>query len=79
MKTNIELAREAGFSLYDDYAESMKAGLDRFAYLVRADQRERDAKVCEVPTELEDWEILGGAEGRDLCNGLAAAIRAGDT
>jgi hypothetical protein len=55
MKTTIELAREAGFETmlrkgkilgFDrdgDYTEELKA----FEALVRADQREIDAKVCE--------------------------------
>ena len=40
-----------------------------------AAEREACAKVCEVPDKYEDWEILGGADGRELMNGLAAAIR----
>ena len=45
MKTTIELAREAG---NDDLFDAMQvAFLERFEALVRADQREIDAKVCE--------------------------------
>ena len=35
----IRMAREAGFVLYDDYAESMKSSIEHFAALVRADER----------------------------------------
>ena len=44
MKTVIEMAREAGFSLYRDIsaADGSFAHLERFAELVRADER----KVC---------------------------------
>ena len=42
MKTVIEMAREAGFSLYRDIsaADGSFAHLERFAELVRADERE---------------------------------------
>jgi len=43
MKTVIEMAREAGLVGGPVYAR----GLDRFAELVRADEREACAKVCE--------------------------------
>ena len=52
MKTVIEMAREAGAhpshnpDLYDIWSISDKA-LERFAELVRADEREACAKVCE--------------------------------
>ena len=47
MKTNIEMAREAGFvenqgNVYGGHLE-----LERFAALVRADEREACAKVAE--------------------------------
>ena len=41
-----------------------------------ASEREECAKVCDLPDGLEDWEIFGGADGRSICNDLAAAIRA---
>ena len=43
MKTVIEMAREAGLVGGPVYAR----GLDRFAELVRADERNECAKVCE--------------------------------
>jgi hypothetical protein len=50
MKTIIEMAREAG--LYDCIVfgriESKDAVIERFAELVRADEREACAKLCEV-------------------------------
>jgi len=30
--------------------------------------------VCDVTARCEDWEILGGAEGKELCNALATTI-----
>jgi len=50
MKTVIEMAREAGLVGGPVYAR----GLDRFAELVRADEREACAKVCE---NLEAWNM----------------------
>ena len=43
MKTVIEMAHEAGFSLYRDISavDGSIANLNRFAELVRADERER--------------------------------------
>ena len=73
MKTVIEMAREAGFSLYRDIsaADGSFAHLEAFAALVRADEREACAKVCANmghPTKL-NYVGLGGAA-------CAAAIRA---
>jgi len=44
MKTVIEMAREAGLVGGPVYAR----GLERFAELVRADEREECAKICDV-------------------------------
>jgi hypothetical protein len=44
MKTIIEMAREAGFS---EWAVKTPRDLERFAALVRADEREACAKVCD--------------------------------
>ena len=44
MKTVIEMAREAG--IRDCICNGTKGCLDRFAELVRADEREACAKVC---------------------------------
>ena len=46
MKTVIEMAREAGFESHDISLNFPKE-LKRFAELVRADEREACAKVCE--------------------------------
>jgi hypothetical protein len=69
MSKTIEMAREAGFSshhnpdLYDCMVASDKS-IEDFAALVRADEREACAKVCDVI----------------YCDYCAGAIRArGDT
>ena len=61
MKTVIEMAREAGLVGGPVYAR----GLERFAELVRADEREACAKVCD------DWP-----NGRDDVYSIGEAIRA---
>lgn len=43
MKTVIEMAREAGWTSYDSQDERF----ERFAEIVRADEREAWAKVCD--------------------------------
>jgi len=45
MKTVIEMAREAGFAT--SWTEAAGEALERFAELVRSDEREACAKVCE--------------------------------
>jgi hypothetical protein len=58
-------------------------GLERFAQLVAAqaaaEEREACAESCDVPLDVDDWEVQCGAEGRQLCNDLARAIRARGT
>ena len=54
MKTNIEMAREAGWSVW--FEEGEQEFLERFAAIVRADEREACAKVCE---EVGVWPSLG--------------------
>lgn len=44
MKTNIELARK----VWGEQAVLPFPALERFAELVRADQRERDAQICDA-------------------------------
>jgi hypothetical protein len=80
MKTTIELAREAGaefaelpmmdafvFSVDDKHWNSKE--LERFVALVRADEREACAKVCdEIHVEYE--------EGKNMAVVCAANIRA---
>ena len=77
MKTVIEMAREAGF---DSRYCSEDFNIHKFANLARADaiaeEREACAKLVEVPAEWEDWEVNCGEQGREMCNNLAAAIRA---
>ena len=50
MKTVIEMAREAGLVGGPVYAK----GLEKFAALVRADEREACAKVCES-NQMNSW------------------------
>ena len=50
MKTVIEMAREAGLVGGPVYAR----GLERFAELIRADEREACAKVCES-NQMNSW------------------------
>lgn len=54
-----------------------------FAQLVAAqaaaEEREACAEICDVPFDVDDWEVQCGAEGRQLCNDLARAIRARGT
>ena len=71
MKTIIEMAREADGILLSD-SEIFGLGfefeiyqLERFAELVRADEREACAKVCDA------WDEWAGTQGI-----LAKAIRA---
>ena len=69
MKTIIEMAREACFTQLEFYGNKLGTNptecLERFAELVRADEREACAKVCEA---WQEW----GADGALL----AKAIRA---
>ena len=67
MKTVIEMAREAGFA--EGIAEIVGLhGFERFAELVRADEREACAKVCE-----NEWSTLAESKYGEVC---ADAIRA---
>jgi hypothetical protein len=55
MKTIIEMAREAGFTELEFYGNKLGTNptecLERFAALIRADEREACAKVCEDSVE----------------------------
>jgi len=53
MKSIIEMAREAGWTSYDSQDERFIA----FAALVRADEREACAKVCEDSVEYAGDEL----------------------
>ena len=67
MKTAIEMAREVGAgepeSLYGrtDYVVMTKFEIERFAELIRADEREACAKVCDDLQQ--QWRPSG--EGAD--------------
>jgi hypothetical protein len=75
MKTVMEMAREAGWKdlrefdseMHDDIFMGKTADLERFAALVRADEREACAKVCENLPMQQDVDVRDQA---------AAAIRA---
>ena len=72
MKTICEIAREAGIEV--DWSFDFQMRLERFAALVRADEREACAKVCE------GLNLYGGTESRQLqratLKDCAYAIRA---
>jgi hypothetical protein len=74
--TVIEMAREAGIHSPDSYKLTVSHmsidTLKRFEALVRADEREACAKVCD---SLSAKYTLGG-QGQLIGNHLAAAIRA---
>ena len=56
-----------------------EAHFQRFAALIRADEREACAKVCEPSEEHRreaSWGYLGGEEGVKLLDAKAADIRA---
>ena len=72
MKTVIEMARESWLDTYGlgkDHASFVEA-LERFAALVRADEREACAKVCE---NIDDYDENIDTYYSDT---YAAAIRA---
>jgi hypothetical protein len=73
MKTTIDMAREAG--LQSEYGVSEFAYLDRlqhFEALVRADEREACAKVCETYNKRQCYND----EDMVVANECATAIRA---
>ena len=78
MKTVIEMAREAGvWGAFMGEPED----LERFAELVRADEREACAKVCEELLERPSgyqgtWEGYGKFKTQMTGQECAAAIRA---
>jgi hypothetical protein len=69
MKTTIEMAREAAGDDWGLFQEFMPE-IHRLAELVRADEREVCAKVCEEVGEESD------SFTRDILRSTAAAIRA---
>jgi hypothetical protein len=66
MKTIIEMAREAGAVTTSQFTD---VGVELFAELVRADEREACAKVCDVLSDTHSFEGCYADE-------CAAAIRA---
>ena len=81
MKTVIEMAREAGWleEVGNELPCTGSMNLERFAELVRADEREACARLVEPNEEHRrdaSWGYIGGAEGVELLDGMAAAIRA---
>jgi hypothetical protein len=78
MKTEIELAKQAGWEYADD--DRGFEPLWRFAELVRADEREACAKVCEGlldrPSGYQGtWEGYGKFKTQMTGQECAAAIR----
>jgi len=83
MKDTIEMAREAGHMVIDDYytngpvrafsAEQLKA----FEALVRADEREACAKLADQISDKYGWGYSGNEV--DTADEIAAAIRARET
>lgn len=79
----IRMAREAGFTVGPsrdgpDDVWGVGANLERFATLVAAAEREACAKVCEKAIA-SIWEYSPEdvkQTGTNVCNNLAAAIRA---
>ena len=78
----LRMAREAGCEIrnghaYNPYTGSLDQMLKRFAALVRADEREACAKVCEE-TDLVDYEhcMVLHTDGHATLRNAAAAIRA---
>jgi len=60
MKTIIEMAREAGFNVEKGFllwVTGIDEDLERFAALVRADEREACAKACEDSVEYAGSEL----------------------
>jgi hypothetical protein len=75
MKTIIEMAQEAGLAIaYDESEEDGWQELEAFAALVRADEREACAKVCDHAAEAEDFDDLDD-NGKFAALLLATAIR----
>ena len=77
MKTVIEMAKAAGLFTHKE----VQPELERFAELVRADEREACAKVCEELLERPSgyqgtWEGYGKFKTQMTGQECAAAIRA---
>jgi hypothetical protein len=76
----IRMAREAGMLLGRfDIWDAETPDLERFVALVAAAEREACAKLVEPSAEHRrdaSWGYLGGKEGVDMLDEIAAAIRA---
>ena len=71
MDKTIDMAREAGLFTHKEVQAELKA----FEALVRADEREACAKVCEDSPSPPDWNSVA-VLWKECRNKLAAAIRA---
>jgi len=78
MKTVIEVAREAGaIHIHKSPKEFALVGneaIERFAALIRANEREACAKVCEELQSPPDWNLVA-VLWKECRSKLAAAIR----
>jgi hypothetical protein len=66
MKTIDEMAREAGFFLLRDES-ALRGMLIRFAELVRADEREAFAKVCDEARAARLAEVIRARGQSQVC------------
>jgi hypothetical protein len=73
----IELAKQAGLKRHQEQAPGIDgvvgnwADLEAFAALVRADEREACARVCEDDAFVEQWKGLAEAAKRIRARGQA--------
>jgi hypothetical protein len=74
MRTMIEMAHEV-YGEHTFWTEAQLLRLKAFADLVRADEREACAKVCEDLKSPPDWNSVA-VLWKECRNKLAAAIRA---
>jgi len=76
MKTVLEMAREAEIHVYPEFEKAF----ERFANLIRADERDACAKVCEGNVWIKDvawWQEVTKSEvSVESSIQCAAAIRA---
>jgi hypothetical protein len=79
MRDTIDMAREAGFPMAwisdNDGGVIRWKDIKAFEALVRADEREACAKVCEDSPSPPDWNSVA-VLWKECRNKLAAAIRA---
>jgi hypothetical protein len=64
MRDTIDMAREAGFQV--DQGALLRIYLEHFEALVRADEREACAKVCEstAPSQINGYECAAAIRAR---------------